>query len=329
MRLIGHGAAVDGFVAQWCSGRMPHAWLIAGPQGIGKRRFADAAAAFLLADAAGPPVLTGGFAVPADHPTLALIEAGSHMDLRVIERLRRERTGDLAGSIGIDQIRELASLLHNKAGLSPWRVVLIDAVDDLARPAANALLKNLEEPPANTVFLLISHQPARLLPTIRSRTRLLRLRPLDDAETAAVLETALPDAEAGERTTLARLAEGAPGRALRFAGLDIGGLEAAISRIIADGGRSRADQVALAKALSGKAAQGRYEAFLELAPAHIVRVARHLRGARLARALTLWEKARDLAASAVPLSLDPQGVVFELGGMLAALQPQDDEIGNG
>jgi DNA polymerase-3 subunit delta' len=329
MRLIGHRSAVDNFIGQWRSGRMPHAWLIAGPQGIGKRRFADAAAAYVLADAAGPRVTGDDFAGPAAHPTSALIAAGSHMDLRVVERLRRERTGDLATGIAIDQVRELAPLLHNKAGLSPWRVVVIDAVDDLARAAANALLKNLEEPPSNTLFLLISHQPGRLLPTIRSRTRLLRLRPLDDAETGMVLDRALPDADDDERAALVGLAEGAPGRALRFAGLDIQGLETAMSRLISRGGESRSDQVALAKALSGKAAQARYEAFLELAPARIVRQARSARGASLARALALWEKARDLAASAVPLSLDPQGVVFELGGMLAALQTQGENVGNG
>lgn len=329
MRLIGHHAAADNFRSQWRSGRMPHAWLIAGPQGIGKRRFADAAAAFLLADAAGPAVDGQGLDVPSYHPTLALIAAGSHMDLRVIERLRREHTGELAAGIGIEQVRELAPLLQNKPGLSPWRVVLIDAVDDLARPAANALLKNLEEPPANTVFLLISHQPGRLLPTIRSRTRLLRLRPLEERETSEVLEQLLPEAELSERATLVQLAEGSPGRAMRFAGLDIQGLESAIARLIAGGEAAASDRVALAKALSGKAAQSRYEAFLELVPARIVREARAARGASLARALTLWEKARDLAAGAVPLSLDPQGVVYELGGLLAALQPQGEHTGNG
>ncbi len=297
---------------------MPHAWLLAGAPGVGKRRFADAAAAFVLADAAGPAV--NDFDVPDDHPTARLIAAGSHVDLRVVERLRREKTGDLAAGIGIDQIRALGTLLHATPGLSPWRVVVIDAIDDLARPAANALLKSLEEPPANTLFLLVSHQPARLLPTIRSRVRLLRFQSLADDEVQAVLDTHLPDTDE-ERAALVRLAGGAPGRALRYAGLDIAGLDAAVERMIGAGPAVAADRVALAKALSGKAAQDRYEAFLDLVPARIVAVARHRRGPALARTLRLWEKARDLAAGAVPLSLDPQSVVFELAGLLAALDP--------
>lgn len=319
MCLIGHHAQQALFLDRWRRGRMPHAWLLAGPSGIGKRRFADAAAAFVLADAAGPAV--DGFDVPDDHPTARLIAAGSHVDLRVVERLRREKTGDLAAGIGIDQVRALGALLHTTPGLSPWRVVVIDAIDDLARPAANALLKSLEEPPANTLFLLVSHQPARLLPTIRSRVRLLRFQPLADADVGRVLDAERPDTGGEERAALIRLAGGAPGRALRYAGLDIAGLDAVVDRMIGAGPAVAADRVALAKALSGKAAQDRYEAFLELVPARIVAVARTRHGPALARTLRLWEKARNLAAGAVPLSLDPQSVVFELAGLLAQLDP--------
>ena len=104
----------------------------------------------------------------------------SHPDFKLLERLPKANSEELARSITVDQVRGLQPLFATTPSLSPRRVVLIDAIDDLERSAANALLKNLEEPPAGTIFLLVSHAPGRLLPTIRSRCRLLRFDPLDD-----------------------------------------------------------------------------------------------------------------------------------------------------
>src|SRR3546814_13459897 len=102
------------------------------------------------------------------------------MDMRVLEREVRERTGDRAAGISIDQVRALQPLLQSTPVLSPWRAIIVDSIDDLARAAANALLKSLEEPPPATIFLLVSHAPGRLLPTIRSRCRMMRFQPLPD-----------------------------------------------------------------------------------------------------------------------------------------------------
>ena len=129
----------------------------------------------MLADAAGPPVDAPGLDVPDDHPAARLVAAGSHPDLMRLERLARDGGTELARSINVDQVRGLQRLFATTPSMSPWRAVVIDAIDDLERGGANALLKNLEEPPPNTVFLLVSHAPERLLPTIRSRCRLLRL----------------------------------------------------------------------------------------------------------------------------------------------------------
>jgi DNA polymerase III subunit delta' len=189
----------------------------------------------------------------------------------------------------------------------------------MERGAANALLKSLEEPPAGTVFFLVSHMPGRLLPTIRSRCRLLRFSPLDDAEMRAVLRDELPDADGAEIDALVRVGEGAPGQALRFAGLDIGALDAALEQIARTGDPSNTARTALAKSLSDKGAQPRYEAFLERAPSFIAHAAQHRRHDALDRAISLWGKARDLAASATGLSLDPQATAFQLGSYVAAL----------
>jgi len=318
--LLGHDTEVSAFLEGWRAGRLHHAWLLAGTSGIGKRRFADLAALHVLANAAGPATAPDRLDVSPDHPIAHLIEAGSHLDLRIVER-EEKKTGDLASGIGIDQIRALQPLLQSTPALSPWRVVIVDAIDDLARAAANALLKSLEEPPPNTVFLLVSHAPGRLLPTIRSRCRILRFNPLEDDLVAAVLSREMPELAQAERDALVAIADGAPGRALRFAGLDIAALGAAVERLTGSGARSLAERAALAESLKSKTAQPRYEVFLDLVPRRIAAAARGQQGAALARSLSLWEKARDLAASAVPLSLDPYAVVFELAGMLAALDP--------
>lgn len=322
MSLVGHEAAVSALRDALRGGRMHHAWLLAGAPGIGKATLARAAAARLLAEAAGPGIDLPGLEIPPDHRIARLIQAGSHPDLRILARLPRERGDGLARSISVEQVRGLGAMFATTPALSSARAVVIDSVDDLERGGANALLKNLEEPPAGTVFFLVSHAPGRLLPTIRSRCRLLRLEPLSDADVEIVLAAQLPELSARERAVLARAGEGAPGRAIGYAGLNVEALDEAIAALAADGDLSRARAAELARQLSGKAAQPRYELFLDRAPGAIALAARERRGAALAEAISLWERARDLAASARALSFDPQGVVFELAGLLAALAPQ-------
>jgi DNA polymerase-3 subunit delta' len=199
----------------------------------------------------------------------------------------------------------------------PRRVIVIDAIDDLEREGANALLKNLEEPPAGTVFLLVSHMPGRLLPTIRSRCRKLSFAPLSDSETAQVVRRLAPELPEAEVSALTRAGEGAPGRALGFAGLEIGKLDAAIEAIATDGDPDNARRAALGRALAPKAAQARYEAFLERAPVFIAAQARRATGPTLPALLAAQAKARELAGAALGLSLDPQATVWEMSGLLA------------
>jgi len=321
--LHGHDAAVAAFRAGMDSARLHHAWLLAGPKGIGKALFADKAALRVLADAAGPPLDAPGLDVADDHPAARLVAAGSHPDLMRLERLARDGGIELARSINVDQVRGLQRLFATTPSMSPWRAVVVDAIDDLEAGGANALLKNLEEPPPNTVFLLVSHAPERLLPTIRSRCRLLRFSPLDDDVMASALAAALPDAGAGEIEALVRIGEGAPGRAIAWRGLDVEALDRAMAALVASGDPANAGRAALAQSLALKSAQPRYEAFLARAPARIAAEARQRRGPALAHALRLWERAFALAGSAQRLSLDPQSTVFELAGMLAALAPEE------
>ncbi|HYJ29310.1 MAG TPA: DNA polymerase III subunit delta' [Allosphingosinicella sp.] len=321
--LFGHEEAVAAFGEGLASGRLHHAWLISGPEGVGKALFADKAALRLLAEGAGPQVTLPGLDVPDDHPSARLAAAGSHPDLMRLERLQKDN-GELARSITVDQVRGLQRLFATTASMSPWRVVVIDSADDLERGAANALLKNLEEPPPKSVFFLVSHASQRLLPTIRSRCRQLRLSALDGAAMTSALSAALPDADQAEIRSLAEAGQGSPGRAIAFRGLDVGALDRTMRELAATGDPTNARRAALAGALCLKSAQPRYEAFLDRAPSFIAAAARERSGGALAEALRLWERASELAATATRLSLDPQSVVFELGSTIAALAPARD-----
>jgi DNA polymerase-3 subunit delta' len=348
--LVGNARARQAFLAAMHSGALHHAWLFAGPQGVGKGTFARMAAMRMLAEAAGELPLSPrpqnqgpasfsfepdsgipdqirdeegeGLDVPEGTRTRALIEAGSHPDYRVLERLPKDpdKPGeDLARSIPIAQVRSLQPLFATTPSLSPRRVVIIDAIDDLERAAANALLKNLEEPPAGTIFLLVSHAPGRLLPTIRSRCRILRFEPLADNILAEELARRLPDAPREEIAAIVAGAKGSLGRALDFAGLDIAGLDKALAKIAATGDPTNAERSALAKSLALKAQQQRYEAFLDRAPAFIAEAATTRAGEGLRTALDAHEAARALAASARGLSLDQRASVYEMAGLVARL----------
>jgi DNA polymerase III subunit delta' len=317
--LFGHDEAVTAFKDGLASGRLHHAWLISGPRGFGKALFAEKAALRVLAEGAGLPASTPGLDVPDDHPTARLVEAVSHPDLMRLERLPKDNGTELARSITIGQVRGLQRLFATTPSMSAWRAVVIDSIDDLERPAANALLKNLEEPPANSLFFLVSHNPEQLLPTIRSRCRHLRLSRLDRDAMTAALEAALPDASPSEIEALREAGEGSPGRAIGFRGLEVDALDRAMQEIAREGDPTNARRSALAQSLALKSAQPRYEVFLQRAPSLIARAAKERRGPALAEALGLWEKAQGLAGSAIGLSLEPQSVVFELSGMLAAL----------
>lgn len=322
MTILGNRAGQAAFRTALSGASMHHAWLVTGPEGVGKASFAKAAAMRMLAESAGTPGLADGFDVPAGDRTRSLVEAGSHPDFRLLRRLPKDAEKpdqDLARSITIAQVRGLQPMFATTPSMSAARVVVIDAIDDIERAGANALLKNLEEPPAGTIFLLVSHAPGRLLPTIRSRCRLLRFEALADDDVGAAIRSVRPDASDDEVASLVRASGGAPGRGLRFAGLDIAGLDAAIDAIAADGDPDNAHRVKLAKALGVKAAQPRYEAFLDRAPTIIARLARTRQGGALAQAIDAHTRARALSGAAIGLSLDAQATVFEMAGIVAGL----------
>ena len=313
--LVGHDNAWRQFSSALAGAKLHHGWILSGPRGIGKAGFAMRAAAAI---------------VDPERRYDSMIARGSHPDILVIKRLPKEppkegedadENAELKRSISIDQIRRLQASLTTRPGLAEKRAIIIDAADDLERSGANALLKSLEEPPVGTYFLLVSHASDRLLPTIRSRCQLLRFEPLDDQTMTAALHQAAPDASPQDIATLIRMGNGAPGQAIDFLGLDMGALEDAMTSIISSGDKTNELRSRLADQLSLKAAQPRYEAFLRRAPALIAVSARQMEATQALPATEAWKAASALASRAVALSLDKPSVVFEMGSLLASLQP--------
>ena len=298
---------------------MHHAWLVGGARGIGKASFALAAAKRILAEAAGHVAHGNPLAIDPDCPTARFIAGDAHPDFRMVERLPNKTGSALARNITVDQVRELAGLFEATPAMSDWRAVVIDSVDDLEKGAANALLKMLEEPPANCLFLLVSHVPGRLLPTIRSRCRTLALRPLDDDAMASVLSRALADTAEAKRNALIPAAGGSPGRALALAGLELEPLRADAITLMRQGDPTNARRAKLSQALSSRNSSERYAAFLDLAPSLIAAEARRLSAAPRLRALEAYAEARELVRLAPRLSLDPATTAFRLGSILASV----------
>jgi DNA polymerase-3 subunit delta' len=216
--LAGQDAAVARAARAIRNGRPPPAWLITGPPGIGKATLAYRIVRAVLAHGATAAV-PEDLDVPERDPTAAQVTAASHPGLLVLKRGLND-SGKLMGDLSVNVVRKLQGFFGMTSGAGGWRVAVIDTADDMNDAAANALLKMLEEPPPRALLLLLSNVPGRLLPTIRSRCQRLALRPLDDATLKKELARLLPDSDAAERASLARLAGGSLGMALQLSGGD-------------------------------------------------------------------------------------------------------------
>jgi DNA polymerase-3 subunit delta' len=216
--LFGHEAAERALLESYQSGRMAHAWLIGGPPGIGNATLAYRLARFVLAHpdpAAAAVQQATSLAVAPEHPVARRIAAQGQPDFFVLERVVNEQTGKLYTQIRVEDVRRLVAFFGATAREGGWRVAIVDAVDDLAREGANALLKVLEEPPQRGLLLLVSHAPGRELPTIRSRCRRLLLRPLAESDVRAALAAATArDRDDPELAAGAAAADGSVARAI-------------------------------------------------------------------------------------------------------------------
>jgi DNA polymerase-3 subunit delta' len=279
-RFFGHAAAEAEFLGAASSGRLPHGWLLTGPKGVGKATFAWRAAKFLLAnppsggdDMFGAPPPPASLDVAPDHPVAHRIAALSEPGLFLLRRPVDEKDSKkLKTVITVDEVRGLKGFFHMSAG-NARRVVIVDSADEMNPSAANALLKELEEPPEGAVLFLISHRPSGLLPTIRSRCRTLRFNPLGDADLASALMQA--GAEPPEGAALATLAQGSVGEAIALAEQGGPSLYADICNLLATlPNMDRQLAIRLAEATAGKANEGRFTLTLSLLDTALSRAAR-------------------------------------------------------
>ncbi|HTJ56860.1 MAG TPA: AAA family ATPase [Devosiaceae bacterium] len=297
--VIGHEAALGHLASVLDAGRLPGAILLHGPQGIGKATLAFALARQIL-------VRTGD---EEAHRVDEQVVAGAHPNLTVLRRTPKDGKGFYT-VIRVDEVRELRDRLHRTRGRSGHRIAIIDAIDDCNPSAANAMLKTLEEPPTETMFLLVSHRPGLLLPTIKSRCLSIALRPLADEEVRHVLAEQRPDA--GETLDHAvTLAEGRPRRGFEALALnDEGALTTLRDWLRAPMAGRSAAHLAIADQLIAEAGGAETGFAKEMIVDWLAAEARDAALAgpearrRLASANDLWDKAHSLFADEETLNLD-------------------------
>jgi DNA polymerase-3 subunit delta' len=324
--LSGHRDAELALLNAYRSGRIPHAWLIGGAQGIGKATLAYRMARFVLAHrdprAAAVQHAPSLFVDPSN-PVARQVAAGSHGSLLTLERSLNDK-GVMRTVITVDETRETISFFGSTAAVEGWRVCIVDTVDELNPNAANALLKVLEEPPQQSLFLLVSHAPARVLPTILSRCRKLPLRPLATSDviaaTAAAASLAVDDPALAEA---AEAAEGSVARAFTLLGGDALKLHQRTQALLATLPRVDPRELhALGDALGGSDRVA-LSAFIDSVdrwvserlradPAHA-----NANLPRLARLAEVWEKINRAARDTESYNLERKPLVFSVFGLLA------------
>jgi len=307
-RVLGHDKARAAILAQLAERRLPGAIMLHGPQGIGKATFAfEMATAILTA--------TGD---EDGHRVEEQVASQSHPNLFVVRRTLNKSGTKISGVISIDQIsrREngdthpLRDRLHQTRGRGGYRVAIIDSIDDCNASAANALLKILEEPPPETLFLLVSHRPGQLLPTIKSRCHNVALRPISDAHVRAVLERQLEIAAPEMLDRAVALARGRPRRAFETLALEPDSALGALQAWLVNPTKHPAGvALKLADALGANAQSTELSFAREMLDdwmADEARMAASQPGGRmrLASANELWDKAHALFAEADDINLD-------------------------
>ena len=318
LELLGHQAAEAAFLDAWNGGRLAHAWLITGPKGIGKATFAHRIARFVLSGGGDGGGLFGLAPASLDTDPESLIcrlaRSGGHPDLRVVERgWTDDKKAKRRGEIVVADVREAGEFLSLTPSMGGWRVVVIDAVDEMNVNSANAILKVLEEPPRNALLLLVSHSLGGVMPTIRSRCRRLNLPPLADAVVDQLLTTHHPELTPPDRAVLVQLAAGSIGRALDLAseggiGLmqELDALLSSMPRLDTAKLHAFAERVASARGGDSDHSWRVVTTMLERRLAERIKGEAVVpgRGAALESWLGVWEKVRVLFAGVESVNLD-------------------------
>jgi DNA polymerase-3 subunit delta' len=323
--LVGHDDAARTLEEAARSGKLHHAWLIAGPTGVGKATLAYRFARFLLAGM--PPAVPGRppLEIAEGDPAFRRVASGAHADLFTLA----PSLGDKGGKkevLRADEARGALRFMAMTAAEGGWRALVVEELERVDRAVVpNILLKTLEEPPPRTVQLLVTSAPDRLLPTIRSRCRRLDLFPLAEPVMHGLLTKWLPEMSGPDRLGLARIADGCPGQALALAegeGLALQGMVEAVLAELPRPDPRRAH--VMADAIAGKRDAAALTLFLTLLRRAIAAGVREagrggnappwIAGRSLADWSTLWDKLGRLADETERLNLDrKQAVLTGLG----------------
>ncbi|RPF70264.1 DNA polymerase III subunit delta' [Aurantiacibacter spongiae] len=311
MTYLGHDTAWAQWRRAMAGGRMHHGWILSGRRGVGKAAFAMAAARELVADPAVPQPV-------GDHPDIRYL---SHPPKNDDEARKRDsgKPYEIARNIKIDQVRALQRRLTTRPTLGSRRAVIIDPADDLEKNAANALLKSLEEPPSGTFFLLIAHRIGRLLPTIRSRCRVLDFPPLDEGDMQVVLAREAPQADSKMREAAIAAASGSPGAALEFVELDLGKMHALMQTIAERGDPDFALRGRLANAMGSRPSRQRQLAAIDLARAVVTDRMHSVQPAGIPALVDAHGALARLAGEAPTYNFDSGLLVMEIGTLLGNL----------
>ncbi|WP_223181313.1 DNA polymerase III subunit delta' [Sphingopyxis sp. LK2115] len=320
--MIGHQDAEKAFLEGWQGGRLHHGWLLAGPQGMGKRGFAERAARFLATHGVGGERTAVTLDDRGDDTAARLVDADNHPEIIRLTRQPKDKGKELARNITIDQVRQMIRRLHLSLSLGDWRVIIVDAVDDLESNSANALLKTLEEPPARTIFLLVSHSPGRLLPTIRSRCRILRFQPVDRDVMLPWLHGLRPMLDMEEVRAIVAASGGVPGKALALIDSDVAAMKKKLVAIANSGDPENRLREALAREVGGTSNRARLELVIDIVPGLLAEIARARPVAEIAPVLAQWDRVQRTVRDAIHGSYDGTMVGFEIGNCLAELAPR-------
>jgi DNA polymerase-3 subunit delta' len=320
--LFGHAEAEQTLLNAYRSGQIAHAWLIGGAPGVGKATLAYRMARFVLAnpDPASTAVQTArSLAVAADHPTARRISNEAHPDLLVLQRTINEKTGKLYQDIIVDEIRRAVPFFGSTAGEGGWRVAIVDSVEELNRSGENSLLKILEEPPPRSLLLLVSNAPGRVLPTIRSRCRMLTLRPLSGRDTAqAVAATSGLAAEEPEVIEAIAASNGSVGRALELLDSDTLALRKKITDLLGQLPRPDPQAMHAVGDALGFSDPAPLATFVDLVNDWLSqRLEASSDKQRLARVAETWERVNATARDVAEYNLERKPMVFTVFGLLA------------
>ncbi|MFZ1744103.1 MAG: DNA polymerase III subunit delta' [Pontixanthobacter sp.] len=313
MTLLGHDQAWEEWRKALAGDRMHHAWMLAGRKGLGKMHFALQAARELVAEP--------GIHQPAEH----------HPDIHVLQRLPKDekeekkladgKPYETKRNIAVAQIRAMQQRLNTRPTLGSRRAIIIDPSDDLEKGASNALLKSLEEPPIGTFFLLVAHRPARLLPTIRSRCRIVRFPAVSEEDLARFLAQKAPEADEITRQAAIVAASGSPGAALEFVDRDLGPLFGLMQTIVREGDPDFHYRGRLSDAIGARPNRERIQATIDLARSVLAETTDGAQTSAYPAIVDAHAELVRLGSQAPTYNFDPGLLVAEIGSLLASAAP--------